>query len=67
VSGYWLAFARTGKPRQVGAPRWLNDTAGRDRTVEFGERISLKADFVKARLNVMIGAWKVLGALRNRK
>ena len=67
VSDYWFTFAHDGKPTSAGAPRWLNDTAGLDRTMIFGPLTQLQSNFMKARLNVFIGASKILGAVLARK
>lgn len=67
VSEYWFTFARDGKPSSAGAPLWMNDTAGHDRTMEFGNTMMLKPNFMKARLNVFIGTTKMLGPLLSRR
>jgi hypothetical protein len=45
-----------------GAPHWVCDAALRDRTLRFGNPITLQANFMKARLNVFIGVLKVTWA-----
>jgi para-nitrobenzyl esterase len=67
VSEYCFTFARDAKPTSIGAPRWLNDTVGQDRTMIFGPTTQLQANFMKARLNVFIGATKILGPILARK
>lgn len=67
VSEYWLTFARDGKPTSVGIPRWVNDTAGQDRTMIFGPKTQLQPNFMKARLDLFIGATKILGPVLARK
>lgn len=67
VSDYWFAFARDDKPSSAGSPQWLSDTSGHDRTMLFAARPQLQPNFMKARLNVFIGAVKILGPILARK
>lgn len=67
VNDYWFEFARTGKPSSQGSPVWPNDKIGQDNTMIFGNTIAVQKNFMKARLNVFIGATKILGAVSNPK
>jgi para-nitrobenzyl esterase len=67
VSHYWFEFAQTGKPGSRGSPEWLSNNGNRDSTMQFGETIAIKTNFMKARLNVFIGAIKITSAISNRK
>lgn len=60
LSDYWFTFARDGKPTSASGLRWLNDTARQDRTMIFGPTTHLRPNFMRARLNVFIGATKIL-------
>ncbi|HEY5970664.1 MAG TPA: carboxylesterase/lipase family protein [Pseudoxanthomonas sp.] len=63
VGDYWYAFARSGAPAAAGAPAWPQDGTRKARTLEFGEQVVLREDFMKARLNVFIGTLKTLDVL----
>ena len=67
VSDYWFEFARSGRPASAGAPFWQNDSAGQDRTMQFSETISLRSNFMKARLNILVAGARVLGPSLARK
>jgi para-nitrobenzyl esterase len=67
VSDYCFEFARTGKPTSKGGPDWPNDNGLRDKTMLFGETIEVQTNFMKPRLNILIGSMKILGAISNRK
>jgi carboxylesterase type B len=67
VSDYWFEFAQTGKPVSRGSPEWPSNNGDRDSTMQFGETIAIKTNFMKARLNVFIGAIKITSAISNRK
>ena len=54
VNDYWYEFARTGKPASSGNPVWQNHTLVNDRTMEFGEPIVLRTNFMRHRLNKFI-------------
>ncbi len=53
--------------RTPSAEFFPNDTAGQDRTMEFGNAMVLRPNLMKARLNVFIGTTKMLGPLLRRK
>ncbi len=63
ASDYWFEFARTGKPASKGNPVWPSDDGRQDKTMLFGETIAIQTNFMKARLNVFIGAIKILSRL----
>ncbi len=63
ASNYLFAFARDGRPSVPGAPDWPSDTQVRDRTMVFGDTVKVEQRFMRARLNVMIGASKIAGRL----
>lgn len=66
VADTWAAFARTSRPEAPGAPAWPQDGRARAETMEFGEEAVLRTDLHKRRLNTLIGALDVLGALPRR-
>ena len=51
MGSYWTAFARTGEPDLAGEPHWPRFTSRKDRLMEFGERIRVRKNFMKLRLN----------------
>jgi para-nitrobenzyl esterase len=63
VSGYFFEFARSSNPVSPGAPHWINDRVGQDRTLDFGNTMILKPNFMKTRLNIFIGLVKMLGPM----
>jgi para-nitrobenzyl esterase len=67
ASDYLFAFARDGRPSAPGAPPWPSDTQIRDRTMVFGGNVEVERRFMRARLNVMIGASKIAGRLLARR
>ena len=66
VGDYWYAFARSGRPSAGNAPAWIQDSAGNARTLEFGDRVVLRNDFMKARLNAFISLLKILDVFLGR-
>lgn len=63
VSNYMVAFAKTGRPA-AGPPEWQDDRAFRDRTLIFGqEQIEPRNNFMKVRLDVLMGAAAIVEAL----
>ena len=58
---YWYAFARDGVPTAPGAPAWSRDSSRRAQVLEFAAAPTPRADFMQARLNVMIGALNAIG------
>ena len=67
VGDYWFAFARNGVPAARGAPAWPKDSARRAQVLEFAETPTPTANFMQARLNIMIGALKGIGGYLGRK
>ena len=63
VSDYWFNFAKDGAPSAKGAPAWPRDTRFVDRTLMLAEPIEAKTNFMKLRLDVMIGLTKIIGAV----
>lgn len=63
VSEYWFNFAKSGAPAAKGAPAWPRDTRFVDRTLILADPIEAKANFMKIRLDVMIGMTKIVGAV----
>lgn len=66
VGDYWFAFARSGKPEAASAPAWAQDSVREARTLEFGNQVVLRKDFMKTRLNAFIAILKMAGALTAR-
>lgn len=67
VGDYWFAFARNGMPTAPDAPAWPKDSAKRAQVLEFADTPTPRANFMQARLNVMIGALKGIGGYLGRK
>jgi carboxylesterase type B len=65
VSGYWLAFARTGRPAP--AAGWPSHTRRQDRTMIFADRIETRSNFMRTRLNVFLGVSRIAGRILDRK
>lgn len=64
VSGYMLAFARTGKPAFAASPEWQDHRRLRDRALIFGpDTIEQRNNFMKARLNALMGTTKIVDTL----
>ncbi|MEO6237324.1 MAG: carboxylesterase/lipase family protein [Vicinamibacterales bacterium] len=66
VGDYWFAFARDGRPSAAGGPAWQRDSRAAARTMEFGDEVVVRRDFMTRRLNTFIGGLKVLQALSRR-
>ena len=64
---YLFEFARTGRPASPAGPVWRNHTTRRDETLIFGRTIEVRTGFMRARLNVLIGTFKIMGWLLNRR
>lgn len=67
VSDYWFEFARTGLPTSVGSPDWPSDDARQDKTMSFGQTITVQTNFMRARLNTFIGVVKILERVLDRE
>jgi len=67
ASAYWFQFARTGAPAAAGGPAWPGDDGRQDKTMLFGETVIVQTNFMKARLDVLIGVTKILDSVLNRE
>jgi para-nitrobenzyl esterase len=67
VSDYFFEFARTGRPGATGGPAWPNHSASQDRTMKFGEAMTVETNFMKKRLDALIWVTKLLETLSGRK
>ena len=67
VSDYWFNFAKSGTPSAKDAPAWPRDTRLADRTLILADPIVAKTNFMKARLNIMIGLTRIVGAVAGPK
>jgi para-nitrobenzyl esterase len=67
VGDHWFEFARTGVPSSRGAAPWPRDGVRNAQTMEFGDEPAVRPDFMKARLDVFIGALKVVGKILDTK
>ena len=56
VGDYWFEFARSGVPAAAGGPTWPKDQRAVSKTLEFGDTLEVRTDFMKTRLNTFIGA-----------
>jgi para-nitrobenzyl esterase len=61
ASTYLVEFARSGVPSSDGSPDWSDDDGLRDATLVFGrDTIELERNFMRLRLNALIGAAKLV-------
>ena len=67
TSDYLFEFARSGRPASPGSPAWPNHDARNDKTLQFGQTISVQPNFMKTRLNVFIGGSRLLAPVLNSK
>jgi para-nitrobenzyl esterase len=67
VSDCFFEFARTGQPSVTGGPAWPNHAIRQDRTMRFGETITVETNFMRERLNALIAVTKLLEAAIGRK
>ncbi len=67
ISDYWVEFARTGEPSSDNGPEWPNDRPFRDRTMMFGEDTTVRSNFLRARLNALIGLTRIIDAVAGPK
>ncbi|MCP5432020.1 MAG: carboxylesterase family protein [Alphaproteobacteria bacterium] len=52
MSGYWLAFAKTGDPNHQGAPAWPAFDTAKGATMVFDDVSAAKENFLKQRLEI---------------
>ncbi|MBX9588663.1 MAG: carboxylesterase/lipase family protein [Hyphomonadaceae bacterium] len=67
TSDYLFEFARTGKPAAGDSPAWPSHRARQDRTLILGETIEARSNFMRARLNIFLGAGRVLDRVLGRR
>jgi para-nitrobenzyl esterase len=66
MNSYWFEFARTGNPRADGAPPWPSHQAKRDRTLFVDDKIEVDDNFMRGRLNILLGVTRFLTHLFGR-
>ncbi len=66
VSDYWFAFARTGAPAASGGPEWPHDRNRSGRTMIFAETPRVQDNFMRRRLDAMIGLTRVVQGIGKR-
>jgi para-nitrobenzyl esterase len=66
VNVYWFEFLHAGKPQAKGNPVWQNHDEANDRTMELGETIVMRPDFMRHRLNEFIGFLKTMEQILHR-
>lgn len=66
VSDYWFTFAKTGRPGSTAGPEWPSHKPRRDRTMVFGETIQVQSNFMRPRLNILMGVMRIVSRLMNR-
>jgi para-nitrobenzyl esterase len=66
IGDLWTAFARGAIAESANAPPWPRDGRNAARTMEFGDELLVRDDFMKRRLNALIGALNLVGALPKR-
>ncbi len=66
VNTYWFEFVRAGKPQASGNPVWQNHDEANDMTMEFGETIVMRQDFIRHRLNEFIRFLKAMEWITHR-
>lgn len=65
AADYWTAFARTGIPTAAGAPAWPRDGTKQARVLQFDDPVLVREQFMKRRLDFMIGSLKLIGSIRD--
>lgn len=63
TADYWVAFARGGDPNVAGAPAWPADGVRQARVLEFQATPVARPDFMKRRLDALIGLLKAAGGV----
>ena len=66
VGDLWAAFARAAIPESPDAPAWPRDGRSAARTMVFDDELVVHDDFMKRRLDALIGGLKVVGSLGRR-
>lgn len=67
ASDYWFQFARTGRPVSKLGPKWPgHKRASRDRILKFADKTHVIRNFMRSRLNVFIGATKLVDVIFQR-
>ncbi len=66
VGDLWVAFARGAIPESPDVPAWARDGRVAARTMEFGDEIVLREDFMKWRLDAFIGTLNLIGGRADR-
>lgn len=61
VGALWTSFARIAIPESADVPPWPRDGRVAARTMELGDEIVVREDFMKRRLNTFIGALNLIG------
>ena len=65
AADYWTAFARTGVPFAPGGPAWPRDGTRQARVLQFDDPFVVREQFMKRRLDFMIGSLKLVGSIRD--
>jgi para-nitrobenzyl esterase len=50
MTGYWVQFARSGKPNKPDAPHWPGYEPGSERVLEIGAEVAVRNDFLADRM-----------------
>ena len=66
ASEYWFQFARTGRPSGKGNPNWPGYTVVRDWTLVVADETKPRRSFMRARLNVLLGAASIANIIFRR-
>lgn len=64
VSDHWFEFARSGKPASVNTPPWPNYSLRNDKTMEFGDKFTVRSNFLKVRLDTLTALYTRIFAPR---
>lgn len=68
VNAYWFEFARTGAPIAMGNPPWPNFDTRNDKVMEFGEEITVRDNFLRARLDLFSALYsRVIAAVLSQR
>ncbi len=62
----WVAFAKNGRPEVPAGPVWPSDSRSKPVVMAFSDAQTPHPDFMAQRLNVLIGALKLVGIRSNR-